>query len=53
MRGFLYALCFLSLTGMAFWAYRENYATQDALKRIAALQDDIGTLRDSLAVQRA
>lgn len=53
MRALLYALCFLSLAGMAFWAYRENYATQDALKRISALQDEIGTLRDSLAVQRA
>lgn len=53
MRVILYVLTALSVVGLAFWAYRENYATQQSLKDMAALQDQIGTLRDSLTLQRA
>ncbi len=31
MRTVLYALSFLAVMGLAFWAYRENYATQKSL----------------------
>jgi hypothetical protein len=39
--------------GLAFWAYRENYATQQALKEMTALQNDIAALREALTLQRA
>lgn len=53
MRPLLYVLSFLAVLGSAFWAYRENYATQNKLKEIAALQDEIAGLRESIALQRA
>ena len=53
MRPVLYVLSFLALIALGFWAYRENYETQAALKEVAALQDEIGGLRESLAIQRA
>ena len=53
MRPILYALSFLAVMGLAFWAYRENYATQKSLRQVEALQTEIGTLREALAVQRA
>lgn len=53
MRPVLYLLSFLLVLGSAFWAYRENYATQHQLKQIAALQDEIATLHEGIALQRA
>lgn len=53
MRTVLYALSFLSVMGLAFWAYRENYATQAALNDVERLQSEIAELRDALAIQRA
>lgn len=53
MRAVLYVLSFLAVMGLAFWAYRENYATQHALKEVAQLQEEIATLRESLALTRA
>jgi len=53
MRPVLYILSFLAVLASAFWAYRENYATQGQLKHIAALQDEIATLRENIALQRA
>lgn len=53
MRAILHGLCFLAVIGLGFWAYRENYATQAALRNLANLQDEIADLRDSLSVQRA
>ena len=53
MRPVLYILSFLAVLGSAFWAYRENYATQHQLKEIAALQDDIAALREEIGLQRA
>ena len=38
MRGFAYVLAALAVFGLAFWAYRENYATQQVLKETRALQ---------------
>ena len=53
MRPFVYVCTILGLMGLAFWAYRENYATQRALRQLAALQSEIGDLREALSVQRA
>jgi hypothetical protein len=53
MRPLFYVLSFLSLMGLGAWAYRENYATQASLRQVVALQDEIATLREALAVQRA
>ena len=53
MRPVLYILSFLAVLASAFWAYRENYATQSKLKEIASLQDEIATLREGIALQRA
>lgn len=53
MRPLLYVFSFLAVMGMAFWAYRENYATQAAQRDVDALQQEIGALREALAIQRA
>lgn len=53
MRPLLYVLSFLAVMGLGFWAYRENYATQGALREVASLQDEIAGLHESLAIQRA
>lgn len=53
MRPVLYVLSFLALIALGFWAYRENYATQAALKEVQGLQREIAGLREALAIQRA
>jgi hypothetical protein len=53
MRSVLYALSFLAVMGLGFWAYRENYKTQDAQGEVTDLQNEIASLREALAVQRA
>ena len=53
MRPFLYVLSFLAVIASGFWAYRENYATQEALKEVSRLNAEIGSLRAGLALQRA
>jgi hypothetical protein len=53
MRPVLYVLSFLGIMALGFWAYRENYTTQAALKNVAALQDEIAGLRESLSIERA
>jgi hypothetical protein len=53
MRPVLYVLSFLALIALGFWAYRENYATQAALKEVETLQRQIVGLREGLSVQRA
>lgn len=53
MRPLLYLLSFIAVLGLAFWAYRENYATQHQLKQMASIQDEIASLRDEIAMQKA
>jgi hypothetical protein len=53
MRSFIYVLSALAVLALAFWAYRENYATQATLRDVRSLQNDIASLRDALSVQRA
>lgn len=53
MRALVYLLTFASVIGLGFWAYTENYATQQALKDVARLNAEIADLRDALSIQRA
>lgn len=53
MRTVFYILTTLAVIGLAFWAYRENYATQAALSETKKLRQDIRNSHDRLAVLRA
>lgn len=53
MRSVLYLATTLAVMGLAFWAYRENYATQTAINDMAQVQRSIGGLREELGVLRA
>jgi hypothetical protein len=46
-------LAFVAMIASGFWAYRENYQTQDALRHLHDVQADITALREALGVQRA
>lgn len=53
MRTVLYILTTLAVIGLAFWAYRENYATQEALSETDQLHRDIRDAHARLAVLKA
>lgn len=53
MRAVLYILTMLAVIGLAFWAYRENYATQHALGKTDELRKDIRVAHSRLSVLRA
>ncbi|MEL7092106.1 MAG: cell division protein FtsL [Pseudomonadota bacterium] len=53
MRTALYILTTLAVIGLAFWAYRENYATQAALNEVDTLHADIRAAHSRLAVLKA
>lgn len=53
MRNILYIFTTLAVIGLAFWAYRENYATQEALAKTDKLHRDIRHAHARLAVLRA
>ena len=53
MRPVFYIATFMAVIALAFWAYRENYATQRALRDVTELQRDIATLREALSIQHA
>lgn len=53
MRSFFFAVTAMVVLGLAFWAYNENYKTQDALKEVAHIQSEIGLKREYLAVLNA
>ena len=53
MRPLLSILSFMAVMALAFWAYRENYATQTQLKEMAKVQGHIAALRDEIAMQKA
>ncbi|MDO5642361.1 MAG: cell division protein FtsL [Paracoccus sp. (in: a-proteobacteria)] len=53
MRSVLFLLIAMVVMSLAFWAYRENYRTQDALNRMESVQRDIAGLREQLVVLRA
>lgn len=53
MRIFFLILSAVAVMGLGFWAYQENYRTQQALRGVKELQLEIGELREELGVQRA
>ena len=53
MRAILYILTSLAVIGLAFWAYRENYATQQALSEADELHGNIRAAHARLAVLKA
>ncbi|WP_299654229.1 cell division protein FtsL [uncultured Tateyamaria sp.] len=53
MRTVLYILTTLGVIGLAFWAYRENYATQESLAETDRLHRDIRAAHSRLAVLKA
>jgi hypothetical protein len=53
MRPFLFIISVLVLMSLSFWAYRENYATQRALKDVSNLNREIAALREALSQQNA
>lgn len=53
MRSIFYVLSALAVMGLAFWAYSENYATQEALGEVERLRGEIARGHESLSVLRA
>ncbi len=53
MRTIFYILTTLSVIGLAFWAYRENYATQGALAETRELRREIRAAHERLSILRA
>ena len=53
MRSLFYILSALAIMGLAFWAYRVNYQTQQSQRIVRGLQSEIGALREALSVQHA
>lgn len=53
MRGVIYVMTALAVFGLAFWAYRENHATQQAIAEMRTLNREIASLREAIGVQRA
>lgn len=53
MRSLIYVMTALAVFGLAFWAYRENYATQQVLRDTQSLQRQIGVAQVRLGVLRA
>jgi hypothetical protein len=53
MKNLLYVLSFAAVIALAFWAYEENYQTQQVLDETEDLEADIGRARARLAVLRA
>lgn len=53
MRGLMYVMSALAVIGLAFWAYQENYRTQQALREVRSLHAQIGAAHARLGVLRA
>lgn len=53
MRAVMYVAAALTVMGLAFWAYQENYATQQAIKQVRGLHAQIGDAHGRLGMLRA
>ncbi len=53
MRSLFFVLSATMVMGLAFWAYQQNYETQQTLKETQRLNREIGQMREALGVLRA
>lgn len=53
MKSVMFVLTALAVFGLALWAYRENYHTQQVLNETQRLQREIGAAQVRLSVLRA
>jgi len=53
MKTLIYTVAIGSVIGLAYWAYEENFRTQQAQDRVRDLQARIADGREALTVQRA
>jgi len=53
MRGLLYLLSALMVVGLGFWAYNENYATQESIREVRDLNRQIGEAHAHLRMLNA
>jgi len=53
MRTIFYLMCCGAVIGLAYWAYKENYRTQNSIRRVSELQYRIAQERTSISVLRA
>lgn len=53
MRAVLYVVSALAVMGLAFWAYQENYKTQQAIRDVRGLHAQIGAAHERLGMLRA
>lgn len=53
MKTLVYSLAIGSVIGLAYWAYQENFRTQQALDRVRDLNAQIADTREALSVQGA
>ncbi len=53
MRSLIYLVTALCVMGLAFWAYRVNYDTQDKRDELRALDREIASLNEGLGVLKA
>ncbi len=53
MRTLFYIVCSAFIIGLAYWAYKENYKTQTALREVKELQQEIAKQKEAIAVLNA
>lgn len=53
MRSVIYVLTTLAVVALGFWAYRENYATQTAIREVRALHNELGATHQRLRLLHA
>jgi cell division protein FtsL len=53
MRTVFYLVCSAFVIGLAYWAYKENYRTQAALREVKELQQQIAQEKVTIAVLKA
>ena len=53
MKALFYVLAAFAVMGLGFWAYQENYKTQQAIKEVRGLHGQIGAAHERLGMLRA
>ncbi len=53
MRPLFYLVCSVFVISLAYWAYKENYKTQAALRMVKQLQQQIAQEKETIAVLNA